>query len=588
MVATRSKPKLDPRVARYVAGVLAGSIVVGRLARLAVARFSADLNRRDWDYYFDSEEAAFAIAFVESLRHSKGEWAGRKLLLSDWQAFVVANLFGWRRKADGTRRYRTAYIEVGRKNGKSTLGAAIGHKLFVGDGEEGAEVYTAATKLRQARIIHEEAKRMVRKSPGLRGLVTINRDAMSCAATNSLYVPLGAIGETEDGLNVHGAIVDEVHAHKTREMWDVLETATGSRRQPLMLGITTAGDGNDRTSICWELHSYSQKVLEGIVDDPTWFAVIYALDEARYDGEGREIASADDWTDERNWPKANPNLGVSVKLDDLRRKCLKARETPAAAGNFRRKHLNQWVSVLADWLPAGLWDANAGPETWYGAQGLLPAIRDRYRGQPCWAAADLASVDDLVAVVLAFKRAGGGVDVFPFAWCPRETAVGKSRDRQVPYLVWADAGQLSLTEGNSVDYEALRVQLRQIRDQWGWQVQAVAFDPHNARQVATDLAERDGFQVFEHRQGFLSMNDPIKQTNRLLLARKIRHGGHRVAAWCVSNVVTRTDPAGNVKFDKEKSADKIDVAVALVMAVGMALSAKAPPSFAKTGGLRSL
>lgn len=580
-----------PRIDQYVAGVLDGSTIVGRLIRLAIERHLADLARShsdsEYPYTFDAAEASFAIDFCECLRHSKGEWAGKRLILSPWQCWIVGSLFGWRKKDANIRRFRTAYIEVGRKNGKSTLAAALGHKLFVADNEPGAEVYTAATKLAQARIVHEESKRMARSSPGLKKIVEINRDAIHCPATNASYKPLGADGGTEDGLNVHGAIVDELHAHRTREMWDVLETATGARRQPLLIAITTAGDGNRRETICWELRSYSQRVLEGH-DDPTWFAAVYALDEARFDEQGREVTPEDDWTDERNWPKANPGLGVSQKIEDLRAKAAKAIAEPAAAPNFRRKHLNAWVSTLADWLPAGMWDANRGPEDWYGPGGLLPAIRERYRGRPCWGGGDLAAVDDLAALVLAFKNELGGMDLFPFVWCPRETATTKARDRHAPYLLWAEAGQIFLSDGASIDYEFIRSQLKRIRDEWGWDVRQIGFDPHNSRHIVTDLIERDHFEVVEHRQGFISMNDPIKQTTRLLRDKRIRHGGNRPLAWAVANVVTRSDPAGNLKFDKEKSADKIDPAVATVMAVGLALAAKDTPSFARTGGIRSL
>jgi len=597
-MAPRFRTCRVPRINDYVRDVLAGRVVVGRLIHCAVERHLDDLARTAaakttklrtaWPYIFDAEEATFAIDFAECLRHSKGEWAGQRLRLAPWQCFLVGSLFGWRHRTTGARRFRTAYVEVARKNGKSTLVAALGHKLFVADNEQGAEVYTAATKLAQARIVHEESKRMARSSPGLKKLVEINRDAIYCQATNSTYRPLGADGGTEDGLNVHGALVDELHAHRSREMWDVLETATGARHQPLLIAITTAGDGNNRQTICWELRSYSQKILDKHHQDPTWFAAVYALDDARYDARGREVAAADDWTDPANWPKANPNLGVSQSLEDLTNKCKKAVETPSAAPNFRRKHLNQWISTLADWLPAGLWEANAGEETWYGPEGLLPEVRERYRDKPCWLAGDLSAVSDLTAVVFAFKNDAGGLDLFPFAWCPRETATEKAASRHAPYLLWEDANQLEITEGNSVDYEAIRHLLRQARDQWRWDVRQIGLDPHNARYLCTLLAEQDHFEVYEHRQGFLSMNDPIKQTTRLLLDKKLRHGNHRPLAWCVSNVVTKSDPAGNLKFDKEKSAEKIDLAVATVMACGMAIAAKDTPSFARTGGIRSL
>ncbi|MBN2024070.1 MAG: terminase large subunit [Pirellulales bacterium] len=578
----------DPRVVEYIEGVLSGRIVTGRLARLAVERHVRDLaegaKRGLW---FDYEDAQFTLDFVECLCHSKGEWAGRPIHCEPWEAFLYWVPFGWK-KADGNRRFNTVILIVARKNGKSLLGAAAGHRLTVADNEPGAEVYTFATKKDQARIVHEEARRMVRRSPSLRRRVAMHKDNLSIEATDSKYAPLASDSDTLDGLNVHGAIGDELHAHPDRGLWDVIETATGARRQPMMWGITTAGRGDDPNSLYQELAGYSRKVLEGLVEDDSWFALIYQMDGATYDEAGAEVRPADDWTDEANWIKANPNLGVSVKIDDLRRKAKKAKETPAALANFLQKHLNVEVAAAAAWLPAGLWDRCRGEDPLYGPEGLLPAQIERWRGRPCFAGADLSSVDDLTAVVLAIPMDDGCIDVVPFCWCPRENAIGRQRDRRVPYVTWAERGLLELTEGDSVDYDCLRARLRQVRDEWGLDVQEIAMDPHNAIYVATRLADEDGFTVFEHRQGFLSMNDPIKQTQKRLLDRRLRHGGHKVLAWCVSNVVTRTDPAGNIKFDKEAASEKIDLAVAMVMAVGRALVVQPKRSVYLTRGVIAL
>jgi len=553
----------------YIDDVLSGTIVTGRLLRLAVQRHVADLATGDErGLRFDHDEACFAIRFIEMLKHSKGEWANQPLILEPWQAFIVAMLFGWK-KTDGRRRFATGWVKVARKNGKSTLAAGIGMKLFVADGEEGAEVYTAATKRDQAKIVHEEAKRMVRKHPSLKRIVTINRDNLSIKETNSIYAPLGADADTTDGLNISGAIVDEVHAHKTRDLWDVIDTGTGSRRNPLLFVITTAAAGLNVESVYWEQRNYSMKVLEGQVEDDSWFAYIAELDDAIYDENGGTVAAGDDWTQEAVWIKANPNIGVSVKLDDLRRKFKHAIESPAAANNFRRKHLNQDIEDFFAWLPAGLWDANAGGQ-WYDKDGLLPEVAERLRGRKCWGGCDLSSVSDLTALVLAFPTEDGTIDVLPWFWCPRENAVGRSRDKRVPYMMWAQRKQMDLTEGNSVDYDAIRDKMRHLRDDYGFEMQEVAFDPHNARHILT-LLDRDGFTVFEHNQGILSMNDPCKQTRAALLDRRLRHGGHKPLAWCVSNAVAWTNSDGNEKLDKQRSAEKIDGAVALVMAVHRAL-----------------
>ena len=552
--------------------MLDGTIRVGRLVRMAVERHVEDLEEAaaGWDYWFDASEANFRIAFIEALKHSKGEWAGQQIVLEPWQCFLVAVLFGWKR-TDGTRRFRRAYIEIARKNGKSTCGAAIGHSLFLADGEGGAEVYTAGTKRDQAKIVHEEAKRMVLKSPMLHKAIKISRDNLYHAASFSKYEPLGADADTLDGLNLSGAIVDEIHAHPTRELWDVLDTATGSRRQPLMVAITTAGSGSDREGICWELHQHTERVMDGSVEDESWFGLIYALDGKVYDAEGNVTQDEDDWTDAANWIKANPNLGVSVKEDDLVAKFQRAQETPAAQANFRRKHLNQWTESIESWLPAGLWSSQPGGE-WYGNEGLLLAVREQYRGQACYVGGDLSATSDLTGLVFAF-RSEDGVDVVPFCWCPRGVAVGRSRDRRTPYWSWSQQGLMTLTEGESVDYEAPRALLRRARDEWGWNVVEVAMDPYNATHLLQQLAEEDDFVCFEHRQGYLSMNEPIKATERLILDRRLRHGGHAPLAWCIANAVIVPDEAGNKKFSKKRAGDKIDLAVAMVMAVGRAVMA---------------
>ena len=330
---------------QYIDDVLSGRVVVGQRVRQAVERHVGDLrSAKDRGLRFDPKAAERVLKFFGFLHHSKGEWAGRPFVLSPWQVFILWVVFGWKR-ADGTRRFRTAYIEIGRKNGKSTLAAGVALYLFAADQEPGAEVYTAATKRDQARIVHSEAIRMVQSSPGLQRFIDIFKDNLSMLRTNSKYEPLGADADTMDGLNVHGAIIDELHAHKTRNLWDVLETATGARRQPLIFAITTAGF--DRQSLCWQQHDYAEKVLDRIVSDDTHFAFVAALD------------SEDDWTDRAAWIKANPNLGVSVKPESLEEQCVKAESLPSAQNAFRRLRLNQWTEQSERWIDLAVWDEGA-------------------------------------------------------------------------------------------------------------------------------------------------------------------------------------------------------------------------------------
>jgi phage terminase large subunit-like protein len=338
----RATAKGDP-VTSYARAVTEGQILTNRLVRLACERHLDDLGSAGTrGLRFEPQAARHAIEFFAFLRHSKGEWAGKTFELAPWQTFMVGCLFGWKR-SDGLRRFRTAYCAVPRKNGKSTLSAGIGLYLLVADGEQGAEIYSAATSRDQARIVFEEAKRMVGSSPALKRRVGILINNLNVATSASRFMPLSSDASTRDGLNVHGAIIDELHAHRTRHVVDVLETATGARRQPLLFEITTAG--YDRHSICYEHHEYAIKVLEGVLHDDSWFALIAAADEH------------DDWTDPEAWRKANPNFGLSVKEDDLARKAEKAIALPGAQNAFRRMHLNEWTEQAERWIDLPAWDA---------------------------------------------------------------------------------------------------------------------------------------------------------------------------------------------------------------------------------------
>jgi phage terminase large subunit-like protein len=367
----------DDPVTAYAHAVAAGRVLANHLVRLACRRHLEDLSsataRR---LRFDSAAARHAIEFFGFLRHSKGEWAGQTFALAPWQAFVVGCLFGWQR-SDGLRRFRTAYCAVSRKNGKSTLSAGIGLYLLVADGERGAEVYSAATTRDQARIVFDEAKRMVASSPALMRRVGILINNLHVAASAARFMPLSSDATSMDGLNVHGAIIDELHAHKSRHVVDVLETATGARRQPLLFEITTAG--YDRHSICYEHHDYSIKVLESVIQDDSWFAFIAAADES------------DDWTDPAVWRKANPNFGLSVKADDLARKAEKAIALPGAQNAFRRMHLNEWTEQAERWIDMAAWDACDAP-----------VDLDQLRGRPCFGGLDLSTTTDITALAWVF------------------------------------------------------------------------------------------------------------------------------------------------------------------------------------------
>jgi phage terminase large subunit-like protein len=544
-------------VAAYIHGVLGGVIQASSLIRLAVERHVRDLETAgERGFWFDRQAAEHAIRFFGFLRHSKGEWANQPFTLEPWQQFIVWVVFGWRRP-DGFRRFRTAYIEVPRKNGKTTLVAGIGLYLLTADGEPGAEVYSAATKRDQAKLSWSEAVRMRTKSPALAKMVQHWRssDTLTVEATASKFQPLGADADTMDGLNVHGALIDELHAHKTRAVVDVLETATGARRQPLILEITTAGV--DQQSVCYEHHEYSERVLKGTVTDDTWFAFIATLDEG------------DDWTDETVWAKANPNLNVSVKIDDLRRKCERAKQLPSAQNAFRRLHLNEWTQQVDRWIDLTLWDSNAGE---HGARELEEVLR----GQPCHGGLDLSAVSDLTAWVLVFPREEDPeeVDILCRFWCPEarlQDAQNRYRDQ---YQAWARDGWLEVTSGDAVDYAHIRA--RVLADAERYRLVDLNVDRlFQGYQLSQELAD-EGLTVFGMGQGFISMAAPMREFERRLLDHKLHHGGHPVLRFMAESVAVRRDPADNLKVDKAGSQGRVDGIVALVMALDRAMRRETP------------
>ncbi|MCB0078988.1 MAG: terminase large subunit [Anaerolineales bacterium] len=516
----------------------------GRLQRLACDRHLNDLQHaRERGLRFDVELADRAIRFFGFLRHSKGEWAGQSFDLAEWQAFIVGSLFGWLRE-DGLRRFRTAYVEVPRKNGKSTLLSGIGLYLLIADDEPGAEIYTAATKRDQARITHGEAARMVKASPFLRNRIGAFRDNLHVEATHSKFEPLGADSDTMDGLNIHGAIIDELHAHKTSGVVDVLDTATGARRQPLIVEITTAGW--DRQSICWQHHEYTRQIVEGLIEDDSWFGFIAAAD------------ADDDWTDERTWQKANPNYSVSVKPDDLRRKALKAQQMPAAQNSFKRLHLNIWTEQADRWMTIEAWDKCAG--------ALDP---DMLIGRECYAGLDLASTTDIAALVLVFPSDDDPTiyDVLCYFWVPAETVLQRTRSGSVPYATWVDQGLIFATEGNVIDYRAIMATLDELAQLYD--IREVAYDRWGATELIQTLQD-EGLEVVPFGQGFVSMSPPTKSLMTMVLSERIRHSNNPVLRWMAGNMVVREDPAGNLKPDKSKSTEKIDGMVALIMGLDRA------------------
>lgn len=506
--------------------------------------------------WFDEEAAGRAIAFFPGcLRHIEGALYGEPFVLEPWQQAVVGNLFGWKRKDTRgriIRRYRKLFLFVPRKNGKTPMAAGIGLYVLHADAEKGQQGYVAAADKEQAGILFRHAKGMVEMEPELMARSTIYGGTAPAGQSKSIVRNMdgsflrviSADADSKHGGNLSIGIIDELHAQPNRKLVDVMVTsmASANRPQPLLVYITTAD--YDRPSICNEEYDYAAKVRDGIVDDPAYLPVIY------------EATKEDDWTTEDAWAKSNPNLGVSVSPEYLAAECRRAQENPAFENEFKRLHLNIRTEQSVRLVQLAQWDACAGTLD-------MAALASR----PAFAAVDLSTVNDVAALVLVW-RMDDEYWCRPWFWLPRHTAERRQKQDRIEYLTWAQQGLIELTEGNSIDYRFIRHRVNELGRQHG--IQEIAYDPWNASHLATELGEEDGFSMVQYRQGYVTMNEPTKLLLRLLADGKLRHGGNPVLRWMASNLAGRSDPAGNLKPDKEKSADKIDGVVALIMALGRA------------------
>lgn len=560
MVATREQ--VHP-AEQYIADVQAGHVTVGRWVRLAVERHCRDLKTgAERGLQFDRAAAERAVKYFSFLTHTKGEWAGKAVHLEPWECFIIWCVFGWMRKdSEGrmVRRFRMAYVKVARKNGKSTFAAGVGLYLFMADGEPGAEVYSAATKKDQALIVHAEAVAMVKRSAPLSGRVQVYKNNLNISATRSRFEPLGADSNTLDGLNVHGAIVDELHAHPNRGVLDVLDSATGARRQPLLFIITTAGV--DNVGPDHDMTRYSEDILNGTVEDDRFFTIVYAVDEK------------DRWDDEACWVKANPNLGVSVKIDDLRAKATKAKAMPTALNEFLCKHLNRSVKQVTRWI---------APDAWAACKGEMPDLT----GRTCYVGLDLSSKLDVSAAAFVFPPEGEDMRwrAFVKLFVPEQTALTREKMARVPYATWGKQGFIHLTPGNVIDYDFIKAEIFAAAKVY--QIAEVAYDPWNATQIALQLQAED-LAVVEVQQGYRSLSEPTKELEKLIASTSLIHDGNAALTWMAGNVAIETDPAGNIKPSKRHSAEKIDGIAAMVTAMARAmLSAASEPSVYETRGLQ--
>lgn len=496
-------------------------------------------------FWYDHEEADRAVRFFERrLVHVKGEWAGRPLLLEDWQKHeIIKPLFGWKRRSDGTRRYRTAFIALPRKNAKSTISSGIALKLLMADKEPGAEVYSAAADREQASIVFEASKEMVEASPKLLERVTVLKRSLVVRRTRSSYKVLSKDAKSKHGQNAHGIIFDELHTQTSRELWDTLRTGTVARRQPLLVAITTAG--YDKESLCWHEWEYARKVRDGEIDDPHYLPVIYEAD--------RE----DDWTSPEIWKKANPNYGISVKIDYLEAECKKAQEQPAAENAFKQLHLNIWTEQAVRWMPMARWDECAGE----------PVDEEELKGRHCYTALDLSSTLDITAMVHVFPMDDGTFVTLPRFFIPAENIRERVKRDRAPYDVWVKQGLITATPGEVIDYRAVMHQFDQ--DAQKFDIAEVPFDRWGATQISIELQDR-GMTVVPFGQGFASMSAPTNALMTLVLQKQLRHGGNPVLRWMAGNCAVEKDAAGNIKLSKRRSTEKIDGIVATVMALDRA------------------
>lgn len=536
---------------RYIKDVTGQKIVTCKFVTLAVQRHVTDIKRvkqKAYPYYFDIEAGERAIKIAQLHRHTKGIKANQPFDLQPYQAFILFTLFGWKRKENDHRRFRKAYIETARKSGKSEFAAVIALIGLIFDGEFGSEIYTVATKRDQARIVFDRAHYMARAlrkdSKKMASMLRVLQHNVNVPGTNSKLESLASDSKSLDGLLPHFAIVDEYHAHRDDSLVKVLETGMSGRSQPILFVITTAGFNVDGP--CYQFRGVVVDILEGRIDHDSVFGIIYTLDED------------DDWKDEKSWIKANPHIGITPTWDGMRAGLQAAiNEGAVAEIEFKTKNLNVWTSTSISWISDEDWQACGEP---FDPEEL--------KGRTGFVGLDLAAVKDLTALAIYFPAMVGLPSrcLFLF-WLPEATLGHQASLARVNYHQWVKDGYIKVTPGNAQDYDYVRHDIMMFLK--NYDVKLAAFDPWNKVSIIPKLVE-EGLDMFEHRQGYKSMNQPCKVLEKMVLNREINHGGNPVMRWMISNVALSVDPAGSVKIDKAKSQEKVDGVVALVMAISAA------------------
>lgn len=547
------------RANRYAQRVIDGEVVACKWVRAACQRHIGDLARIDpeWKYSFDPVAANRVCQFIQILPHIKGDWARPvrvgnrmvypKIKLEDWQCFILCVVFGWKFISTGKRRFKRVYIEVPRKNAKSTLSSGVANFMLTADDEPGAEVYSAATTGEQARIVFNDACTMAAREPSFveRFGVEVGAHSMLVRSVASVFRPLNAEGSTLDGLNIHCGIIDELHAHKKRDLYDVLDSGTGARSQPILWMITTAG--SDRSGICYEQRIHVTKILDGVFEDESFFGIIYTIDEG------------DDWTDPAVWAKANPNFGISVMPDDMEEACRKAMSMASAQNGFLTKRLNIWVNADSAWMEMRAWDACGDP-----------ALKiEQFNGEECIVSHDLASKVDIAAKMRLFWRDIDGVrHYYGFgSYFLNEQAIEDGRNSQ--YTGWARRGILIATPGNVTDFSMIEDDL--LDDAAHFTITEAPYDPFQATQFSQRMVAA-GLPMLEVGQTIKNFSEPMKWLEALVLQNRFHHDGDPLLTWMVSNVVCHRDAKDNIFPRKEREENKIDGVVALLMCLNRAMS----------------
>lgn len=541
------------RANQYARDVVRGKIVACRLVKLACQRHLDDLEKaksKSYPYRFDREKADRACRFIQLLPHTKGEWAFKRQLLTlePWQLFGMAAVFGWVRKKDGLRRFRTVYKQVPRKNGKSADASGVGNYMFCADNEFGAEVYCGATTERQAWEVFRPARLMCQRTPMLIEAfgIEVNAKNLNRPSDGARFEPV--IGKPGDGSSPSCALIDEYHEHDTTELVDTMLTGMGARRQPLLYIITTAGFNIDGP--CYQQFRQAVEMLEGVTPDEELFALIYTIDET------------DDWTDPSVLAKANPNMGVSVYEDYLISQQRRALRDPAFASTFKTKHLNIWVSARAAYYNLQDWQELED-------KGLS---LDEFEGQECWVSVDLASTTDIAATVMLFRRDIDGKAhyyVFADCWVPDDALHNEdAKELAQRYQRWLKGGWLNTCDGAEIDFNDIRDHI--LCQSHRHNIVEVPHDPWQAHQTMKDL-ESEGLLPVKIPQTTAHFSPAMKELKSAIAAKRIHHNGNPALTWMLGNVVAKEDANENVFPRKDKADAKIDAAVALIMAIGRAM-----------------